>query len=64
MPLVQIKVLEGALSAEQKKEMISRVSEIVAESRLAPTRRRNCFPTRGASLKRSRRLSGAWAGSR
>jgi 4-oxalocrotonate tautomerase family enzyme len=44
MPLIQIKVLEGALSAEQKKEMISRVSEIVAEIEARPYPKEKLLP--------------------
>ena len=36
MPFINIKVLKGALSAEKKKEMISRVTEIVAEIEARP----------------------------
>jgi 4-oxalocrotonate tautomerase len=36
MPLINIKVLKGALSAEDKKEMISRVSEVVSEIEARP----------------------------
>ena len=36
MPLINIKVLKGTLSEEKKKEMISRVSEIVAEIEARP----------------------------
>ena len=36
MPFISIKVLKGALSAEKKKEMISRVTEIVAEIEARP----------------------------
>ena len=31
MPFINIKVLKGTLTKEQKQEMISRVSEVVAE---------------------------------
>jgi 4-oxalocrotonate tautomerase len=44
MPLIQIKVLKGALSAEQKKEMISRVSEIVAEIEARPYPKEKLLP--------------------
>lgn len=36
MPFINIKVLKGALSAEKKKEMISRVTEVVAEIEARP----------------------------
>jgi 4-oxalocrotonate tautomerase family enzyme len=36
MPFITIKVLKGTLSAEKKKEMISRVTEIVAEIEARP----------------------------
>jgi 4-oxalocrotonate tautomerase len=44
MPLIQIKVLEGALSEEKKKEMISRVSEIVAEIEARPYPKEKLLP--------------------
>ncbi|MBW2126293.1 MAG: tautomerase family protein [Deltaproteobacteria bacterium] len=43
MPFINIRVLKGTLSEEKKKEMISRVTEIVAEIEARP----------GVSLKRS-----------
>lgn len=36
MPFINIKVLKGTLSAEKKKEMISRVTEVVAEIEARP----------------------------
>jgi 4-oxalocrotonate tautomerase len=36
MPLVQIKVFEGVLSEEKKREMIERVTEVVAEIEARP----------------------------
>lgn len=36
MPFVQIKVFKNVLSTEQKKEMIARVSEVVAEIESRP----------------------------
>jgi len=36
MPFINIKVLKGTLSEEKKKEMISRVSETVAEIEARP----------------------------
>jgi 4-oxalocrotonate tautomerase family enzyme len=36
MPFINIKVLKGTLSAEKKKEMISRVTETVAEIEARP----------------------------
>jgi len=36
MPFINIKVLKGTLSDEKKKEMISRVTEIVAEIEARP----------------------------
>ena len=36
MPFIQIKVFEGVLSEEKKKEMISRVTEVVAEIEASP----------------------------
>lgn len=36
MPFINIKLLKGTLSAEKKKEMISRVTEIVAEIEARP----------------------------
>jgi 4-oxalocrotonate tautomerase len=36
MPLIQIKVFEGVLSEEKKREMIERVTEVVAEIEARP----------------------------
>jgi 4-oxalocrotonate tautomerase family enzyme len=36
MPFINIKVLKGTLSEEKKREMISRVTEIVAEIEARP----------------------------
>ncbi len=36
MPLIQIKVFEGVLSEEKKREMIARVTEVVAEIEARP----------------------------
>jgi len=36
MPFINIKLLKGTLSAEKRKEMISRVTEIVAEIEARP----------------------------
>ena len=44
MPLIQIKLLEGVLSEEQKKEMISRVSEVVAEIEARPHPKEKLLP--------------------
>lgn len=44
MPLIQIKLLEGVLSEEQKREMISRVSEVVAEIEARPHPKENLLP--------------------
>lgn len=44
MPLIQIKVLEGTLSAEQKNEMISKVSQTVAEIEARPYPKEKLLP--------------------
>lgn len=44
MPLIQIKVLEGALSEAQKTEMISKVSHIVAEIEARPYPKEKLLP--------------------
>ncbi len=44
MPLIQIKLLKGALSEEQKKEMIARVSEVAAEIEARPHPKENLLP--------------------
>ena len=44
MPLISIKVLKGMLSEEEKKEMISRVSEVVAEIEARPHPKEKLIP--------------------
>ena len=44
MPLIQIKVLEGALSEAQKTEMLSKVSHIVAEIEARPYPKEKLLP--------------------
>ena len=44
MPFINIKVLKGTLSEEKKKEMISRVSEIVAEIEARPNPKEKLQP--------------------
>jgi 4-oxalocrotonate tautomerase family enzyme len=44
MPFIQIKVLEGALSEEQKNEMISKVSHIAAEIEARPYPKEKLLP--------------------
>ena len=44
MPFINIRVLKGTLSEEKKKEMISRVTEIVAEIEARPASRENLQP--------------------
>ena len=44
MPLIQIRLLEGALSEEQKKEMIARVSEVAAEIEARPHPKEKLLP--------------------
>ncbi len=44
MPLVNIKTLKGALSEEKRKEMISKVSEIVAEIEARPFPKEKLLP--------------------
>jgi 4-oxalocrotonate tautomerase len=44
MPFINIRVLKGTLSEEKKKEMISRVTEIVAEIEARPAPRENLQP--------------------
>ena len=44
MPLIQIKVLEGTLSTEQKNEMISKVSHTVAEIEARPYPKEKLLP--------------------
>ena len=44
MPFINIKVLKGALSEEEKKEMISRVTEVVAEIEARPAAKEKLIP--------------------
>jgi 4-oxalocrotonate tautomerase len=44
MPFISIKVLKGTLSEEKKKEMISRVTEVVAEIEARPHSKENLLP--------------------
>jgi len=44
MPLIQIRLLEGAISEEQKKEMIARVSDVVAEIEARPHPKEKLLP--------------------
>jgi len=44
MPLIQIKVFEGALTDEKKTEMISRVTDVVAEIEARPYAKEKLFP--------------------
>lgn len=44
MPLIQIKVLEGTLTTEQQNEMISKVSNIVAEIEAGPEAKEKLLP--------------------
>jgi 4-oxalocrotonate tautomerase len=44
MPFVQIKLLKGAISEEQKNEMIARVSEVVTEIEARPHPKENLLP--------------------
>ena len=44
MPFINIKVLKGTLSEEKKKEMISRVTEAVAEIEARPHPKENLIP--------------------
>ena len=44
MPFINIKVLKGALSEEQKADMIKRVSETVAEIEASPYPKDNLIP--------------------
>ena len=44
MPLINIKVLKGALSKEKKEEMISRVTQVVAEIEARPHPKENLIP--------------------
>ena len=44
MPFINIKALKGAFSEEEKKEVISRVSEIVAEIEARPHPKEKLIP--------------------
>jgi 4-oxalocrotonate tautomerase family enzyme len=44
MPLIQIKVFEGALTDEKKTEMISRVTDVVAEVEARPHAKEKLLP--------------------
>ncbi|MGA3117755.1 MAG: tautomerase family protein [Syntrophobacteraceae bacterium] len=44
MPLIRIEVLEGTLTEEAKKEMISKVSNIVAEIEARPHPKEKLLP--------------------
>ncbi len=44
MPIVQIKILEGVLSEEKKKQMIDRVSEVVSEIEAHPYPKEKLLP--------------------
>jgi 4-oxalocrotonate tautomerase family enzyme len=44
MPFINIKVLKGTLSDDKKKEMISRVTETVAEIEARPLPKENLIP--------------------
>jgi len=44
MPFVNIKVLKGTLSGEKKKEMIARVTEVVAEIEARPAPKEKLKP--------------------
>jgi len=44
MPLIQIKIFEGILTEEKKNEMISRVSEVVAEIEASPHPKEKLLP--------------------
>jgi len=44
VPFINIKVLKGALSEEKKQEMISRVSEVVAEIEARPYPKEKLLP--------------------
>lgn len=44
MPFINIKVLKGTLSKEKKQEMISRVSEAVAEIETRPAPKEKLLP--------------------
>jgi len=44
MPLIQIKVFKDALTEEKKKEMIARVTEVVAEIEAKPHPKEKLLP--------------------
>jgi 4-oxalocrotonate tautomerase family enzyme len=44
MPFINIKVLKGALSPEKKREMIARVTEVVAEIEARPYPKERLMP--------------------
>ena len=44
MPFINIKVLKGTLSDDKKKEMISRITETVAEIEARPLAKKNLIP--------------------
>lgn len=44
MPMINIKVLKGTLSEDKKKEMIARVTEIVAEIEARPIPKEKMIP--------------------
>jgi 4-oxalocrotonate tautomerase len=44
MPYVNIKVLKGAINAEQKADMIRRVSEVIAEIEASPHPKEKIVP--------------------
>jgi 4-oxalocrotonate tautomerase len=44
MPFISIKVLKGILSEEKKKEMISRVTDVVAEIEARPHPKEKLIP--------------------
>ena len=44
MPFINIKVLKGTLSKEQKQEMIARVSEVVTEIEARPHPKEKLIP--------------------
>lgn len=45
MPFISIKVLKGSLSLEKKKEMITKVSEAVAEVEASPHPKEKLLPS-------------------
>jgi 4-oxalocrotonate tautomerase family enzyme len=44
MPLINVKVLKGALSDEKKREMVARLSEVVAEIEARPYPKEKLLP--------------------